>query len=144
MSETSLDTPRPLDQSAVAERSGLALATIRRYHMVAEQNRAEGTPKPGDLPPPDGHAGRSPYWFPATIDPWIEQRPRSGDGNAGRPTTGREPDHLQKVADLYRAAEEAVRSAPPQPVDVISDHYNVSRVTAYRWIREARAEGLIE
>ena len=65
-----------LDTAAVAERLGISAASVRRYMMA---DRAQY-----GFPPPDGHIGRSPWWWSTTIDKWGKQRPGKGAG-AGRP-----------------------------------------------------------
>lgn len=72
-----------LDLAAVAERLGVAHGSAALYHRRAERNRREGTPKPGDMPPPDQRYGQTPVWAESTIDEWIPRRPgRGAGGNA--------------------------------------------------------------
>lgn len=72
-----------LDLAAVAERLGVAHGSAALYHRRAERNRREGTPKVGDMPPPDQRFGQTPVWAEATIDEWIARRPgRGAGGNA--------------------------------------------------------------
>ncbi|MFJ5532417.1 helix-turn-helix domain-containing protein [Streptomyces sp. NPDC093261] len=140
MKETEM--PQPLDQTAVAARCGIALTTVRKYHMVAERNRDNGDPQPGDMPAPDGQVGRSPWWYPSTIDAWNENRPKPGTERGGRPQGERGPEHLREVAKVFQAAEKAQKSVPA-PATVIAEHFGVGRPTAYRWIRQAKEEGLL-
>jgi hypothetical protein len=65
-------TDRPLEKTS-----------IYRYNSASKDRRRRRRPmRAGDMPPPDGHTRRkgppSPYWYPETITPWIENRPRSG------------------------------------------------------------------
>lgn len=72
-----------LDLAAVAERLGVAHDSAALYHRRAERNRREGTPKVGDMPPPDHRFGQTPVWAETTIDEWIPRRPgRGAGGNA--------------------------------------------------------------
>lgn len=68
----------------LAERLGVTYNSARTYHGRAEINRRRGTVKPGDLPPPDHKFGRSPVWYPRTIEKWLPTRPGRGTGG-GRP-----------------------------------------------------------
>ena len=69
-----------LDTAAVAQRLGITPASVRRYMMA---DRAHY-----DFPQPDGHIGRSPWWWSTTIDRWRKKHPAGGGGaqpGAGRP-----------------------------------------------------------
>lgn len=70
-----MTAPTQLDRAAVAVRYG-----IKPGSVTTEVRR-------GSLPKPDGHIGRSPYWWASTLDEW--QRP----GRTGRPrkTTTTDP-----------------------------------------------------
>lgn len=63
-------TPKPFDTSqqwtlaAVADHLGVTLSTVRAY-------RARG-----QMPPPDGILGRTPWWWSSTITGW--ERPGRG------------------------------------------------------------------
>ncbi len=57
-----------LSMREVADRAGLAEATIRTYRT---HNRS-------GFPPPDVMVGRAPGWLPATVDPWIAELPGRG------------------------------------------------------------------
>jgi predicted DNA-binding transcriptional regulator AlpA len=46
----------------VADWLGVTTSTVRAY-MAREQ-----------MPQPSGHFGRTPFWVPADIDPWLTQR----------------------------------------------------------------------
>jgi predicted DNA-binding transcriptional regulator AlpA len=46
----------------VAARLGVAASTVRAYNSR------------GQMPAPTGHVGRTPYWSPEDIEPWLEQR----------------------------------------------------------------------
>jgi predicted DNA-binding transcriptional regulator AlpA len=72
-------TDRQLDRASVAAILGVDPATITRY-----VNR-------GDMPEPDGHLARSPWWWSSTIDAWQPTRPGKGAG-AGRPRKVAETD----------------------------------------------------
>ena len=61
----------------VAEKLGVKVETVRRYHCV------------GAMPPADDPVGRTPRWLAATIDEWIESRPGRGAGG-GRPLKPKE------------------------------------------------------
>lgn len=54
---------RYLGISEIAERTGLALNTIKAYSQI-----------PGRLPEPDAVTGRIKGWLPETIDAWLAQR----------------------------------------------------------------------
>lgn len=73
-----------LDLVALAEREGWTLTTARTLHKRAQRRRRENDSRPGDLPIPDGHAGRAPWWYEPTIAKWEEERPGQGRGG-GRP-----------------------------------------------------------
>jgi hypothetical protein len=79
MSET-----RVIDLAALAERLGWTITTARTLHKRAQRRRRENQPRPGDLPLPDGHAGRAPWWYETTIVGWEKRRPGQGIGG-GRP-----------------------------------------------------------
>lgn len=64
---------------------GVTYNSARTYHGRAEINRRIGAVKPGDLPPPDRKFGRSPVWYPKTIEKWLPSRPGRGAGG-GRPS----------------------------------------------------------
>ena len=44
----------------VAAALGVAASTVRAYNAR------------GQMPEPTGHVGRTPYWVPEDIEPWIE------------------------------------------------------------------------
>lgn len=68
-----------LDTAAVAARVGLGVQTIRIYLKRTRALVAEDLPvRPQDFPLPDRVIGRSPAWFPSTIDRWLASRPGSG------------------------------------------------------------------
>lgn len=73
-----------LDISDIARLLGIGVPSARTYNARARQNERDGQPKPGDLPPPDRHFGRSPAWKAETITEWMKQRPGQGVGG-GRP-----------------------------------------------------------
>lgn len=73
-----------LDLAAIAEREGWTITTARTLHKRAQRRRRENRPRPGDLPPPDGRAGRAPWWYEPTIAAWEANRPGQGAGG-GRP-----------------------------------------------------------
>jgi hypothetical protein len=75
---------RVIDLAALAEREEWTITTARTLHKRAQRRRREDTARPGDLPPPDGHAGRAPWWYETTIVAWEGQRPGKGIGG-GRP-----------------------------------------------------------
>lgn len=75
---------RVLDLATLANRQDWTLTTARTLHKRALRRRRENQPRPGDLPPPDGHAGRSPWWLETTIEEWEKRRPGRGAGG-GRP-----------------------------------------------------------
>lgn len=64
--------PDQLTTADVAALLGVTPATVRSYAAR------------GDMPPPDGHLGRTPWWKPRTIEQWRKQRPGQGAGG-GRP-----------------------------------------------------------
>lgn len=53
---------RSLTTEDVAAALNVAPATIRAYNAR------------GQMPPPSGRIGRTPYWHPDDIEPWLEQR----------------------------------------------------------------------
>lgn len=74
---------------------GVTYNSARTYHGRSEINRkhsanpvkkceacqnGEHYPRPGDLPPPDRRFGRSPVWYPSTIEQWMPNRPGRGAG----------------------------------------------------------------
>lgn len=73
-----------LDLAAIAKRQGWTLTTARTLHKRATRRRRDQATRRGDLPPPDGHAGRSPWWYETTITAWERARPGRGTGG-GRP-----------------------------------------------------------
>lgn len=72
----------------IAERVGVKLDSVHRYHTHAVRRRRDGEPRPGDLPAPDGQVGRTPVWLPETVEAWAANRPGQG-ANAGIPRPGR-------------------------------------------------------
>lgn len=75
MKSTSLP-PGCLDHAALAARMGWSsVAVARTLSSRSNRRRQEGTPRPGDLPPPDGRAGRIAYWREETIAAWEATRP---------------------------------------------------------------------
>lgn len=79
-----------MDRAAVAARLGIHPDSVTRYltETRAKLKRDEQL-DPSDLPQPDGYAGKSPWWWPATIEAWVPARPPKGAG-AGRPRKDRE------------------------------------------------------
>lgn len=73
-----------LDLAGVADHLGVTYKTVRSYHGGAMRRRAAGTAKPGDMPAPDEHFGRTPVWKATTIDRWLAQRPGQGVGGGPR------------------------------------------------------------
>lgn len=67
-------TDPQLDIAGVAAHLGIARGT-----WITHRNRATTAKHPA--PKPDGHIGRSPWWYTSTIDAWQTARP----GVAGRP-----------------------------------------------------------
>lgn len=59
------DPTKPLTIADVSARLGIKAHTWTAY--VAR----------GEAPPPDGRLGRTPWWYPATIDAWEKARPRA-------------------------------------------------------------------
>ena len=59
-----------LTYDGVSELTGSSVETLRTLHWRAKKNRDKGTPKPGDMPPPDKIYGRTPTWLPETIRKW--------------------------------------------------------------------------
>lgn len=76
-----------LDLAAVAELAGITPDSARTYHTRATANRRKGTPKPGDLPPPDITIANRPAWQRDTIEKWLTQR-----RPIGRPRTSHDTD----------------------------------------------------
>jgi predicted DNA-binding transcriptional regulator AlpA len=54
--------PSFLTIADVAHLAGISHSTLRAY-MTREQ-----------VPAPTGHIGRTPYWAPDTIQPWLDAR----------------------------------------------------------------------
>lgn len=86
-----MKSPMYLDLAAAARHTGIRYRTLRNYHHRAERHRRQAEQyndtsyiRPGDLPKPDEVFGRSPVWFPETIDGWLMSRPGQGKGG-GRP-----------------------------------------------------------
>lgn len=48
--------------------------SARLYHESAQRRRREGRPRDKDMPAPDTHVGRTPVWYPKTIERWKERR----------------------------------------------------------------------
>jgi predicted DNA-binding transcriptional regulator AlpA len=55
-----------LDPGKVAALLGIKRASVHRYTQR------------GDIPPPDGYLGSTPYWYRTTIDAWRKARPGQG------------------------------------------------------------------
>lgn len=66
----------PVDLSGFAALAGLKPATLRTYRTD------------GRLPPPDGRHGRSDWWWTATVQTWLANRP----GQGARTDLTRDPD----------------------------------------------------
>lgn len=63
---------RVLLRSQAAARAGVQPDTWNSYV-------SRGWPRGNPAPKPDGQIdGRTPYWFPATVDAWKRRRPRAG------------------------------------------------------------------
>ena len=62
-----------LTWAEVAEMARLPVQTLRTYRLR------------GALPEPDGHLGRTPWWYRATIAHWLQVRPLRGQRGRGRP-----------------------------------------------------------
>ncbi|OKH62361.1 hypothetical protein EB74_16955 [Mycobacterium sp. SWH-M5] len=74
-----------LTLSQIAERNQWTLKTARNRQHEANRRRREGRPRPGDLPAPDHHIGRTPLWRVSTIDAWEKNRPGQGAGGGPKP-----------------------------------------------------------
>lgn len=61
---------RYLSYRDIAERTGLAVSTLRTLYYRAQKNRTAGTPQPTDMPEADEVIGGTPGWLPETIDAW--------------------------------------------------------------------------
>lgn len=57
---------RQLSVTDVAERAGLKPTTVSNYASR------------GFMPRPDGHIGRTPWWWEHTITDWLKSRPGQG------------------------------------------------------------------
>lgn len=66
---------------------GWTVKTARVMQHRANQRRAQGQSRPGDLPPPDRRYGRTPVWSLATITEWQARRPGQGSGGGPKPRT---------------------------------------------------------
>jgi hypothetical protein len=71
----------------IANRQGWSLKTARNRQHEANQRRRSGDSRPGDLPEPDHHVGRTPVWLEATIEAWEKGRPGRGAGGGPKPRT---------------------------------------------------------
>jgi predicted DNA-binding transcriptional regulator AlpA len=54
-----------IDMGDIAEHLGCSVATVRWYRAHR------------GFPEPDVRIGQTPYWRPATVGPWIEQRTKA-------------------------------------------------------------------
>lgn len=74
-----------LDYAGISARTGIKPAVLHKYQSEARRRREQGTPRLGDMPPPDKtYAGR-PVWRPETIDAWLQHRPGRGAGGGPKP-----------------------------------------------------------
>ena len=114
MSTTDALPARPVQWSVgeVAEYLGVQPSTVRAY--VAR----------GEMPAPDGHVGRSPWWTPETITQWHESR--RGHGSIGRPVIG--PQLKVRLPEALIARIDAVAE--------------VASLTRSAWIRQALEDAL--
>lgn len=64
--EVMVDRPKPMSRADVAKEIGVTPDTISAYL------------RDGLIPVPDGHVGKSPWWWPETIREWRESRPGRG------------------------------------------------------------------
>lgn len=77
---------KPLTLGDLAQLAGVKHSTMKKYHQRATQRRkeiAEGTATEMAewmLPEPDLVAGKTPLWYPATAQAWLDHRPRAGVG----------------------------------------------------------------
>lgn len=74
-------TDHYLDLHDIAQLAGITPESARTYHKRATRNRLQENPRPGDLPEPDVTVGTrkqasKPGWARATVDEWLEGRPR--------------------------------------------------------------------
>ena len=72
--------PKLMDYTAIADRLGVKVKVARKYLGDARRHRAEGNPRPGDMPEPDAYYGQSPVWKASTVEKWIARRPGPGVG----------------------------------------------------------------
>jgi hypothetical protein len=68
----------------IAAMIGVTEESAQVYHTRAVRHRRDGSPQPGDMPPPDRTFSRTPVWTPETVQRWIAARP--GTGNYPRET----------------------------------------------------------
>jgi hypothetical protein len=120
----SLDRLYAGDVAVLAGRPGhpLKLATVARYKAVAAANRRAGAPGLRDLPEPDGEdpapGGGIPlaWWWPATLDPWMNVR-QAGPGRpprgGGPPATRTHPDDRARPGPKPRPAQPPVTGENP-------------------------------
>lgn len=89
----------------LSELLGVGINSVHTYHARATQHRKQAAEsgdltlvRPGDLPAPDGRFGNAPYWYPRTIERWIQQRPGRGGHNkeAAKRNSKLNPDLLKK------------------------------------------------
>lgn len=69
----------------IAERNHWTLKTARNRQHESNRRRRDGQSRPGDLPEPDHHIGRTPLWLTETIEAWEKRRPGRGAGGGPKP-----------------------------------------------------------
>lgn len=90
-----MSKPKLLGYQEVAEEIGVDIRAVRTYLAKARAHRAEGNPRPGDLPEPDFTIGKSPAWEAKTIAAWKKKRPGRGVGGGTRASKKNPPPRAQ-------------------------------------------------
>lgn len=106
MSPAGRRAPTMLDQAAVAARLGVTRETVQRYR-AADRDKYR-------FPEPDGHLGRTPWWWCSTIDSWAAARPGKGAG-AGRPRKTPRVPQADPATDPPRESRSGSRRGRRRP-----------------------------
>lgn len=79
-----MSIPKLLGYEELSALTGVKVRALRTYLAKSRAHRAEGNPRPGDLPEPDLTIGKSPVWNVATVEAWLAARPGQGRGGGGK------------------------------------------------------------
>ena len=66
--------PELLTIKDIAVVLGVQEKSARLYHEVSQRHRREHKVREKDMPAPDFRIGRTPVWYPATVEAWQERR----------------------------------------------------------------------